>query len=195
MANTVFDIALEGYLYPNTYLFNEKSTIEEVIEKLLDSTSNELSAYKESILNSNYTVHEILTLASIVELEGANSDDRAGVAGVFYNRLNNGWSLGSDVTTYYAAQIDFGDRDLYQYEIDDVNDYNTRVAAMAGKLPVGQICSPSKLSINAVLNPGKHDYFYFVADKNKKTYFSKNYNEHVTIINQLKRDGLWFVYE
>lgn len=186
---------LEGYLYPNTYLFNKGATVEEIIEKLLNSTDKVLTNYKDLIENSEYSVHQLLTMASIVELEGANSDDRRGVAGVFYNRLNSGWSLGSDVTTYYAAKIDFGDRDLYQYEIDAVNDYNTRSSAMAGKLPVGPICSPSSLSIDAVLNPLEHNYYYFVADKNKKTYFSENYNQHIEIINKLKAEGLWYQYK
>ena len=134
-------------------------------------------------------------MASIVELEGANSNDRYGVAGVFYNRLQNGWALGSDVTTYYAEQIEMSDRDLYQAELDEANDYNTRSNTMAGKLPVGPICNPGIESINAAVEPQKHDYFYFVADKNKKTYFAKTYSEHVTIINKLKKDGLWYTYE
>lgn len=186
---------LEGYLYPNTYLFEKDSSIEQIIEKLLDATNKELTNYKSLIENNKYSVHELLTMASIVELEGANSDDRRGVAGVFYNRLEAGWSLGSDVTTYYAAKIDFGDRDLYQYEIEAINDYNTRSSTMAGKLPIGPICNPSNLSIDAVLNPLEHSYYYFVADKNKKTYFSENYSQHVAIINKLKNEDLWYQYE
>ncbi len=187
--------ALEGYLAPNTYFFKEDASVKEIIEKLLSTTGNELDKMKESIDGNKYSVHQILTMASIVELEGANSNDRAGVSGVFYNRLENGWSLGSDVTTYYAEQIEMSDRDLYQAELDEVNDYNTRSSAMAGKLPIGPICNPGVESIKAAIEPQKHDYYYFVADKYKKTYFAKNYNEHVTIINDLKNKGLWYTYE
>lgn len=187
--------ALEGYLSPNTYKFNEDALVTEIVEKMLDVTKIQLEKYEDLVKESEYTVHELLTMASIVELEGANSNDRLGVAGVFYNRLNNGWSLGSDVTTYYAAKIEMSDRDLYQYEIDDINDYNTRVAAMAGKLPIGPICNPSVMSIEAVLKPDEHNYFYFVADKNGKTYFTKTYSEHAAIINKLKNENLWYVYE
>lgn len=187
--------ALEGYLAPNTYFFEQDASIQDIIEKLLDTTAVELADYKKVVEDSDFTIHEMLTMASIVELEGANSDDRRGVAGVFYNRLAGGWSLGSDVTTYYAAKIEMSDRDLYQYEIDDVNDYNTRPAAMAGKLPVGPICNPGIDSLVAALEPEKHDYYYFVADKNKKTYFTKTYAEHNNVINDLKNKGLWFVYE
>lgn len=186
--------ALEGYLYPNTYRFDADATIEEIIEKLLNATDTILTKYKAQIEISKYTVHEILTMASIIELEGAASDDRQGVSGVFYNRLNNGWSLGSDVTTYYGARVNMSDRDLYQQEIEAVNDYNTRPAAMAGKLPIGPICSPGEDAIYASLNPTEHDYFYFVADKNKVTYFSKTYEEHNNTISRLKSEGLWFTY-
>jgi UPF0755 protein len=187
--------ALEGYLAPNTYFFNKDASIKEIIEKLLNTTGKELEKVKDKIQASEYSIHEMLTMASIVELEGANSDDRKGVAGVFYNRLQNGWSLGSDVTTYYAEQIEMSDRDLYQKELDEVNDYNTRPAAMAGKLPVGPICNPGVESLKAAIEPEEHNYFFFVADKYKKTYFTKTNSEHIAIINKLKKDGLWYTYE
>ena len=187
--------ALEGYLYPNTYRFNKDATIEEIVSKMLDDTDTVLSVYKSDLEKYKYSIHEILTMASIVELEGSNSNDRAGVAGVFFNRLDGGWSLGSDVTTYYAARVEMSERDLWQHEIDNVNHYNTRPAAMAGKLPIGPICSPSKNSIEATFKPTEHDYYFFVADKNGKTYFTKTNAEHNAIIAKLKSEGLWYVYK
>lgn len=186
--------ALEGYLYPDTYRFNKEATIDTIVRKMLNETDKVLSEYK-TVSKNDYTIHEILTMASIVELEGSNSNDRAGVAGVFFNRLEGGWSLGSDVTTYYAARVEMSERDLWQYEIDEVNHYNTRPAAMAGKLPIGPICSPSKDSISATMKPTKHDYYFFVADKNGKTYFTKTNAEHNAKIADLKNQGLWYVYE
>lgn len=186
--------ALEGYLYPDTYRFNKEATIDTIVRKMLNETDKVLSEYK-TVPKNDYTIHEILTMASIVELEGSNSNDRAGVAGVFFNRLEGGWSLGSDVTTYYAARVEMSERDLWQYEIDEVNHYNTRPAAMAGKLPVGPICSPSKDSISATMKPTKHDYYFFVADKNGKTYFTKTNAEHNAKVEELKNQGLWYVYE
>ena len=187
---------LEGYLYPDTYRFKKDATIEEITEKMLDTMGGYLDSYRNNIGSNQYAdnVHKILTLASIVELEGAKSDDRAGIAGVFFNRLKGGWNLGSDVTTYYAAQIDFSDRDLTQAELDDVNAYNTRSSSMIGKLPVGPICNPNIESIKAVINPKETDYYFFVADKNGKTYFSKTNEEHTRIINDLKNKGLWYTY-
>ncbi|MDD3453524.1 MAG: endolytic transglycosylase MltG [Bacilli bacterium] len=186
--------ALEGYLYPNTYEINKTWDIKKIFEVMLDEMENKLDSYKEDINNNEYTIHEILTLASIVELEGSNSDDRNGIAGVFYNRLENNWSLGSDVTTYYGIQVDVSQRDLYQSELNAYNAYNTRSSKMAGKLPVGPICNPSIESIEAAINPTQHNYYYFVADKNKKTYFSKTSSEHIAIVNELKSENLWYQY-
>ena len=187
--------SLEGYLYPDTYEFNNKDvSVKEIFKTMLDQMGKKLEPLKTDIENSKYSFHQILTLASIVELEGAKSDDRKGVAGVFYNRLNAGMSLGSDVTTYYAAKVELSDRDLYKAEIDSVNAYNTRSASMAGKLPVGPICNPGIESIEAALKPTSSDYYYFVADKNGKTYFTKTYSEHNAKVSELKAAGLWYTY-
>ena len=153
-----------------------------------------LKPYKDEITKSKYSIHQILTLASIIELEAGKANDRAGVAGVFYNRLKSGWALGSDVTTYYAVKIDLSDRDLKMSEIRDCNSYNTRASCMAGKLPVGPICNPSKGSLVATIEPKNHKYYYFVADKNGKTYFNKTDAEHTSTVARLKREGLWFEY-
>lgn len=185
--------SLEGYLFPDTYQFDNKDVeVKEIFNKMLDNMAKKLEPYNN--LKSNYTMHQILTMASIVELEAANSDDRKGVAGVFYNRLNSKWSLGSDVTTYYAAGIDLSERDLFQTELDDYNAYNTRSSKMAGLLPVGPICIPGIESIEAAINPTNHDYYYFVADKNKKTYFSVTSSEHNKIVKKLKEENLWYEY-
>lgn len=185
---------LEGYLFASTYEFYNGSSVKDMVSKMLDGMNEVLKPFKEEIENSKYSIHELLTLASIVEVEGFNSLDRSGVAGVFYNRLKSGWSLGSDATTYYAAKVDFSERDLYMSEINAVNGYNTRPAAMAGKLPIGAICSPSKESIKAVLEPEEHKFYFFVADKNKKTYFMKTNSEHVAKVQELKSAGLWYEY-
>ena len=186
---------LEGYLFASTYEFYNNSSIKSMITKMLDGMQNVLDPLKDEIEASKYSVHDILTLASIIELEGTISNDRAGIAGVFYNRLNRGESLGSDVTTYYAVQKDFSE-ELYRSEINNCNNgYNTRGVCNVGKLPVGPICSPSLESIKAVLNPSSHDYLFFVADKNGKTYFTKTDSEHQAKIRELQASGLWYQYK
>lgn len=186
--------SLEGYLFPNTYSVNKTDSVKKILEMMLDNMALKLSPYKEQLESSTYSIHEILTLASIVELEAGSSMDRSGVAGVFYNRLKSGWSLGSDVTTYYGAKVELHERDLYQSELDAYNAYNTRNNQMSGRLPVSPICLPSLDSISAAINPSNTDYYYFVADKNKKTYFSKTYEEHNKIVASLKEQGLWYQY-
>ena len=183
---------LEGYLFPDTYMFNKNASIKEIIEVLINGLGNKLEPYKDKIMAGNMSVHEILTLASIVELEGASSEDRSGVAGVFYNRLKDNWHLGSDVTTYYAFGKNF-DVELTIDEYNTCNPYNTRSTCFTG-LPVGPICSVSLDSLVSTINPAESDYYYFVADKNKKTYYAKDYNEFNNIINELKSNGLWYTY-
>lgn len=187
--------SLEGYLFPDTYaLQNKDVTVEEIFEKMLDKMEDVLTDYKEDIEDSDLNAHEILTLASIVEMESVNTDDREDVASVVYNRLDKGMAIQSDVTTYYAFKIDMGERDLYQRELDTYNPYNTRGPNMEGKLPVGPISSVSKSSIEAAINPSNTDYLFFVADKNGKVYFSKTTSDHDRIISELRTKGLWFEY-
>ena len=186
---------LEGYLMPNTYEFNSKNvSVEEIIGVMLDQTSLELDRYKEKIESSGKTYHEYLTLASMLELEGTNTKNRKMIAGVFYNRLESGWSLGSDVTTYYGLKLALSERNLYQNELEEYNDYNTRSSKMAGKLPVSPICMPGLESIVAAIEPEQHSYYYFVADKNGKTYFNKTASGHSKTISKLKSEGLWYEY-
>ncbi len=180
---------LEGYLYPDTYQFKEDDSIEDIIDTMLLNTSNKLSIYQNSFKNQKYTYHQIITLSSIVELEASSKEDRKGVAGVFYNRLNKNMGLESDVTTYYGLKKDL--TDSIKGKVYDYTPYNTRNSSLKGKLPVGPICNPSIDSIDAVLNYSKTNNYYFVADTSKKVYFAKTYDEHLNIIKKLKEQGKW----
>lgn len=187
---------LEGYLFPDTYSFKNKDvTVETIFETMLDQMDKKLTPYRSEIEASGYTVHEILTLASVVESEGANKDARALIASVFYNRLKANMSLGSDVTTYYAIQVDMSERDLYRSEINQYNPYNTRGPNMNGKLPVGPIACSSMESILAAIEPAESDYLFFVADKNGEVYFTRTNEEHNQKVAELKEQGLWYTYE
>ena len=186
--------SLEGYLFPDTYRFNNREvTTEEIFTKMLDEMDKKLSKYKDEINKSDLSIHEIITLSSIVELEGAKATDRKGVAGVFYNRLASSAypTLGSDATTYYASKIDDWSYSLTYKELNDCkNKYNTRCSSNTG-LPVGPICNPGLESIEATITPDKHEYYYFVADCNGKVYLTKNSTEHNNIINKLKKENNW----
>ena len=185
--------SLEGYLYPDKYNFKDKNvTVKEIFKVMLDEEEKKLAPYKDEIIKSKYSYHEILTMASIIELE-AYGADRAKVAGVFYNRLNINMALGSDVTTYYGSKVDMGSRDLYVKELNDTNPYNTRNANMVG-LPVGPICNPSIDAIEAAIRPTKSNYLYFVADKDGKVHYTSTYQEHLNIIQKLKSEGKWIEF-
>lgn len=188
--------SLEGYLFPDTYAIKNKDiTVKEIFEKMLDRMEEVLDEYKSEIEKSEYSVHEILTIASIIELESVHVEDRKDVSSVLYNRIDQNISLGSDVTTYYAAGVNVGERDLYKTEINAENPYNTRGPNMEGKIPVGPIASVSKSSIEAAIEPNKTSYLFFVADKNGKVYFTNTNAEHEQIIQDLIDKGLWYEYE
>lgn len=186
---------LEGYLFPDTYKFeSEDVEISKIFETLLNQTEQNLENYREEIENSNYSVHELLTVASIVEMEGMHPEDRKDIASVLYNRLDKNMKLGSDVTTYYAIKVEVGERDLYQSELDTYNPYNTRGPRMDGKLPIGPISSVGLKAIEAAIEPNETDYLFFVADKNGKVYFTKTNEEHDRKIQELKDEGLWYEF-
>ena len=167
---------LEGYLYPNTYQIHTETTLNEVVRKMLDETARQLADVREDIENSDYSVHEILTMASIAEKEAMNYEDRTKVARVIYTRLDLGMNLGMDVTTYYGVGKSMTET-LTELDLADDNPYNTRNASLIG-LPVGPICNPSKESINAVLNPADTNYIYFFADiVTGNVYFTDKFSE------------------
>lgn len=167
---------LEGYLYPNTYQVHTETTLGEVVRKMLDETAKQLEIFRSAIEASNYSVHEILTMASIAEKEAMNYEDRTKVAQVIYTRLDMGMNLGMDVTTYYGVHKSMTET-LTALDLADDNPYNTRNASLIG-LPVGPICMPSIESIEAVLNPADTNYIYFFADiVTGNVYFTDDYNE------------------
>lgn len=186
---------LEGYLFPDTYQFENKDVkVDKIFETLLNQMDKKLKKHKEDIEKSKYSIHEILSAASIVENEAVFDKDRKDVAGVIYNRLKENMAIQSDVTTYYAFKIEMGSRDLYSSEINKYNPYNTRGPNMVGKLPIGPISMISIESIEAAINPNENTYIYFVADKNGKVYFTRTYDEHIQKVNELKDSGLWIQF-
>ncbi len=170
---------LEGYLFPDTYNFKSKDvTVEEIFNKMLDEMGKKLEPYKEQIEESNMSVHEIITLASMIQEETINAKDYPkNAASVFVNRINRGMSLGSDVTTRYALKIDDPTIPLNDEQFNTKNPYNTRLTdgSMNGKLPVGPICTISTYSLEAAINPAKTDYIYFISNiKTKEMFFYNN---------------------
>ena len=165
---------LEGYLFPDTYEFrSEDVTVPEIFKKLLDQMDLILSSYKEAITASSFSVHELLTLASIAEKEVNNSADRSKVVSVFLNRLDRNMALGSDVTTRYGLKLD-DMRPLTKSEYASSNPYNTRNSNMT-TLPASPIATVSKSSIEASIYPADTNYLYFISNiQTDETFFFEN---------------------
>ena len=160
---------LEGYLYADTYFVTtDNATIEGFTEMCLDKMDSALSERRDQIDASGFSVHEFLTLTSIVTKE-ARSGDQPAVAGVFMNRLAQGMSLGSDVTVSYIFNEDRVE--LRQSQLDSDNPYNTR--KFAG-LPPGPISTVVGGAMDAVLDYTKSDDLYFFADGDGVVHFFKN---------------------
>ena len=169
---------LEGYLYADTYIVTDNMTLESFTEMCLDRMDEELSERRGEIENSGFTVHQLLTLTSIVTKE-ATADDQAGVAGVFMNRLDKDMSLGSDVTVCYIFQEDRVDLKVSQLE--STSPYNTRKYA---GLPPGPICQVVGSAIDATLNYEHHDYLFFIADENGVVRYSTDEAGHESNIDE-----------
>lgn len=185
--NSELYYGLEGYLFPDTYRFDSKDvSIETIFEKMLDEMNNVLTPYKEKIEKQDLSIHQVLTLSSMIEKEAARDVDRANVSSVFYNRIKANMTLGSDVTTRYALKIDDAKKTISNFQIK--SPYNTRLTdgSMNGKLPVGPICIVSKESIDAAINPRDTDYLYFIANiETLETFFYKDYSAFLTKKNEL----------
>ena len=170
---------LEGYLFPATYTIKENTTVESLIDSMLAAMDKNLSSHYAAIKEKNLTVNELLTIASLVEKEGAKTEDRKLIAGVFYNRLNLGMPLQSNIAILYAEgklgqNISLSDDAAIDTSIDSpYNDY-TKVGLMPG--PVD---SPSLDAIESSINQTKSDYLYFVANvQDGKVYYATTREEH-----------------
>lgn len=181
------DDSLEGYLYGMTYdMAGADKNADNVIRMLLEQYENEVSqldfagcrAKIKERFNIDISDYGIIKLASIVEKEAVTDEDRPLIASVFYNRIKNNMHLQSDATTAYVTGGEVSASDL-EADKSGYNTYNN-----AGLTPT-PICSPSKKSIEAALNPANTDYFYFFINENVHQ-FSKTYEEHQQAIEESK---------
>ena len=170
---------LEGFLFPATYSIKESTTIESLIDEMLAAMDKTLAPHYSTIKSKNLTVNELLTIASLVEKEGAKTEDRKLIAGVFYNRLNLGMPLQSNIAILYAQgklgqKISLADDAGIDTSIDSPYNVYTNLGLMPG--PVD---SPSLDAIESSINQTKSENLYFVADvTDGKVYYASNKEEH-----------------
>ena len=168
---------LEGYVFPDTYYFTDKQTMDGIVSKLI-STMEEVftDEYIARAEELGLSPHQILTIASLIEREAYNDGERKAVSGVIYNRLETDMLLQIDATVIYGLGEgkEHMTRVLYA-DLEKDNPYNTYKNT---GLPPGPIASPGRKSIEAALYPENHDYFYYVLGENGHV-FAKTYKEHL----------------
>lgn len=170
---------LEGYMFPETYEMKKGSTEEDILIRMLTETDRKLAAlpddWQVALEASGRSLHEILTIASLVEREVVVDEERALVAGVIYNRLKEPMRLQIDATVQYALDAPKEVLSLADLEID--SPYNTY---KIDGLPPGPIASPSLASIEAALYPADTDYLFYVTKKDgSQTHlFAETFKEH-----------------
>ena len=177
--------SMEGYLFPETYYFSKKQTIEEIIETLYKTG---LGVWDEGMINklnqSSYTKHEILTIASLIEREAYNDEERQTISGVIYNRLNKGMPLQIDATVIYG--IGEGKEHMTRVLYEDLESDNPFNTYKNKGIPLGPIANPGKNSIYASLFPQEHDYLYYVMGENGHV-FAKTYAEHLVNVENYRK--------
>ena len=169
---------LEGYLFPDTYEFYLMDEPQNVIARFLRNFDNKMDDELMEVVNSSgYTLHQVITMASIIEGEAANDGERPKVASVIFNRLNN-WDnplLGMDSTVYYAAEL-LGE----DFSLNLDSPYNTY---RYPGIPKGPINNPGMNSIRAVLYPEETNYYYFATAKDGLNRFFTNESDFQTFLN------------
>lgn len=168
---------LEGYLFPATYDMNDSKTLQMLITEMVAKTDEVMSKYYDKILASDYTLQEIMAMASLIEKEGTKLEDRKKISSVFHNRIKENMKLQTDVSVQYALGEHKEALSLEDLEVD--SPYNLYQNYGVGPGPYN---SPSEDAIVAAMEPEKTDYLYFLADiHTKEIYYAKTYEEHLEL--------------
>ncbi|MBQ0038299.1 MAG: endolytic transglycosylase MltG [Clostridiales bacterium] len=171
---------MEGFLFPDTYQFYTDKSAVLAFDTMLTGFVNQISdEMKADMEKSGKSLHDIVTMASIIEKEGiGDAKERKNIASVLYNRLKSSNQetygyLQLDTTIYYALSLEGKDKTDFDKDMD--SPYNTY---LHDGLPVGPICNPGLNSIKAAIYPNNTDYYYFAAGKDGVNHFNKTFSEH-----------------
>ena len=168
---------LEGYLFPATYDMNDSKTLQMLITEMVAKTDEVMSKYYDKILASDYTLQEIMAMASLIEKEGSKLEDRKKISSVFHNRIKENMKLQTDVSVQYALGEHKEALSLEDLEVD--SPYNLYQNYGVGPGPYN---SPSEDAIVAAMEPADTEYLYFLADiHTKEIYYAKTYEEHLEL--------------
>lgn len=165
-------------IIPDTYFFNWSTSVKNILLKLKNEQQQfwQKNNREQKAAELNLSEQQVYTLASIVEEETNNNDEKGNIASVYYNRLNKGMMLGADPTIKFALK-DFSLKRIYDKYLLIASPYNTY---RNKGLPPGPICTPQPVTIDAVLNMPKTNYLFFVAksDFSENHQFTSNYADH-----------------
>ncbi|HEY3276815.1 MAG TPA: endolytic transglycosylase MltG [Syntrophorhabdaceae bacterium] len=177
--------SLEGYLAPDTYFYSREIDAEKLVEKITQRTLAYFSRddVKRRMGELRLSVHDVLTLASMIEREAKQRDEKPVISAVFHNRLRKGMSLDCDPTVLYTAD-GVAEGPIRKSDLTAHTPYNTYT--LKG-LPKGPICNPDKSSISAVLNPARVDFLYFVSKNDGTHVFSKDMKDHNRFVTMYQR--------
>lgn len=176
-------IGLEGYLFPSSYDFEPGATPEAVAQAMVNEFTAEFyEPYRDEIAGCAHSLHEIVTIASMIEREAEVERDRALIAGVIENRLRRGMRLQIDATVLYGMGY-HKSRLLYR-DLRTPSPYNTYLHA---GLPPGPIANPGLASLLAALRPARHDYLFYVAAPDRSHVFTRTEAEHNRAVAELRR--------
>jgi UPF0755 protein len=176
---------LEGYLYPDTYFFPRGVSAADIVEAMVKRFRAVFSPqWEQRAAEIGFSVHEVVTLASIIEKETAVAGERPLISSVFHNRLKRGMRLETDPTVIYGIK-DF-DGNLTRRHLETPTPYNTYIIK---GLPPGPIASPGAATLKAALFPAETDYLFFVSRNNGSHEFSTTLADHNRAVRtyQLRR--------
>ncbi|MDQ4045705.1 MAG: endolytic transglycosylase MltG [Chloroflexota bacterium] len=179
-------VALEGYLFPDTYNFRVDSEPDDVIEKILETFRERVTPGMIADADARgLTFHQVMTVASIIEREAAIDEERAVIASVYYNRIAAGMPLQADPTVQYQI----GTRDDWWPELvpEDLQQNGRYNTYLNPDLPPGPICNPSLASIEAALHPAQTAFLFFVARGDGSHAFATTAEEHQLNVEQYQR--------
>ena len=183
--NGIVAATFEGYLFPDTYFFPREVAMEQIISAMVNRFWSVFTTeWKVRAKDLGFTVHQIVTLASIIEKETGAAFERPIISSVFHNRLKKKMRLESDPTVIYG--IKNFDGNLTRKHLNTHTPYNTY--KIRG-LPAGPIANPGRASLEAALYPERSVFIYFVSKKDNTHYFSTNLKEHNQAVRkyQLRR--------
>ena len=172
---------LEGYLFPDTYRLYLDATPQDLVKKMLDNFQDKISnqSTQQALRDSGYTLHEVITMASIIEAEMPHAQDRPVIAGIFWKRVEAGMPLQADSTVNFVTGK--SDPSVSAKDLEVNSPYNTYLYP---DLPPGPIGNPGLSAITAALNPQSSPYWFYLSAKDGTTIFSITHDEHVIAKNK-----------